>query len=104
MTSLAVYRGGFPKQGDTPLHWIPSNGSAASVKLLLDRGADLNAENSVGKLIICLYDAQTKFVIFELQRRYTPILLAALRHNAVAASVLLKAGAITNIRTVTFTW
>jgi hypothetical protein len=35
------------------------------------------------------------------QLRYTPILLAALRHNAVAASVLLKAGAITNINTVT---
>ena len=41
------------------------------------------------------------FFLFRLKRRYTPILLAALRHNAVAASVLLKAGAITNIRTVT---
>jgi ankyrin repeat protein len=33
--------------GDTPLHWIPRSGSAASVKLLLDRGSDPNAVNSV---------------------------------------------------------
>ena len=35
------------KEGDTPLHWIPGNGTAASVRILLDRGADINAQNKV---------------------------------------------------------
>lgn len=40
---------------DTPLHWIPSTGSAAAVRLLLDRGADVNAQNSVSVYSIALY-------------------------------------------------
>jgi hypothetical protein len=34
------------------------------------------------------------------QRHYTPILMATLRHNAVAASTMLRAGAVTDIVTV----
>ena len=35
------------QQGDTPLHWIPGNGTVAAVRVLLDRGADVNAQNKV---------------------------------------------------------
>ena len=44
--------GDVDRMGDTPLHWIPSTGTAASVRLLLDRGADVNAENNVGDRIV----------------------------------------------------
>ena len=38
-------------QGDTPLHWIPRNGTAASVRVLLDRGAEVNATNKVCRFL-----------------------------------------------------
>lgn len=32
-----------PQSQATPLHWLPSNASAAVVRLFLDRGANINA-------------------------------------------------------------
>ena len=29
------------------MHWLPCTASAASVRLLIDRGADVNAQNEV---------------------------------------------------------
>ena len=67
------------QQGDTPLHWIPRSGTAAAVRLLIDRGADVNSTN---------------------KHQYSPILLAALRDNVAATSVLLAAGAVTTANVV----
>jgi len=57
------------KIGDTPLHWIPGHGSAASVRLLLDRGADVNAENSVRRFSFFVLVGDIKLFLYCLWER-----------------------------------
>ena len=37
----------FPQDGDTPLHWAARRGKEDVVKVLVEKGADVNAVNSV---------------------------------------------------------
>lgn len=52
------------EQGNTPLHWAVYQGSEAVVRLLLDRGADLEAKNCIGWTALhCTFSQQNKGVI-----------------------------------------
>jgi ankyrin repeat protein len=87
----------------TPLHWLPSNASAAVVRLFLDRGADINALTLVRYLLT--HDGGsgelfTPISFLLAQRKDTPLHYTILRKNFAASSALIKAGAEVNIISV----
>jgi ankyrin repeat protein len=87
----------------TPLHWLPSNASAAVVRLFLDRGANINALTLVMPIFeftkTCLRNNRDCTSTFA-QRKDTPLHYAILRQNVAASTAFIKAGAALNIVSV----
>ena len=45
----------FPQGGNTPLHWAASSDKEGVVKVLVEKGANINAVNNVSWFIIAMY-------------------------------------------------
>merc|ERR1719354_951100 len=90
--------------GVTPLHWASNNGDRDAVKLLLDKGANINAKTDCGvtPLHLACYHGGNKSVITLLLNRgacldprdhdgYTPLHYAGIKSDIV--DLLIKRGA-----------
>jgi hypothetical protein len=47
MYICVCFMGGLLQVNATPLHWLPTNCSAAAVRILVDRGAEINVIDNV---------------------------------------------------------